>query len=183
MRVRAVLGAGLAIAALGACTGTGGGDAGGDAGDSAAPIDVGTVRYEQVQEIFTRSCAAFSVCHITARPAGDLDLTVDQAFMETVRVPSTMARGVNIVEPGNPERSFLVHKIQNTMRTLPECMGDNPMQCGVRMPDVEGGELTPVEIATIRAWIAQGAVGPAGGGGGDAGSADASASMDAAGGG
>ncbi len=176
--VRAVFGLVTAAASV-ACApqmGTGDGDAGSDAADSAQPIDVGTVTYAQVQAVYTRSCAAFSSCHNATGMRGDLDLTGESSFGETVCTPSTHAIGLNLIEPGDPARSYLVHKLEGTMRTLPECMGGNPLRCGEAMPMVSGGMLAPAELALFRAWISQGAPGPAGSSGaGDAGAIDAGA--------
>jgi mono/diheme cytochrome c family protein len=51
-------------------------------------------------------------------------------------------------EPGSPEKSYLYHKITGTQ--------DEVGGSGERMP--KGGQLSDAEIATIRAWIAEGAL-------------------------
>lgn len=153
----------VASLALGACSPPGPGADAGDAagGDAEGPIDVGTVRYEQVQAIYNTSCATFSSCHNSEGVRGDLDLTAASSFIETVREPSTQARGMAIVEPSNVERSYLWHKLQGSMRMLTEC-ADSPARCGTRMPMVGGAPLSAMELAVIRAWIEQGARGPDG---------------------
>jgi hypothetical protein len=63
---------------------------------------------------------------------------------------------VPLVTPGNPARSFLLHKVEGTMDTLAECraMGAD---CGQRMPMVGGVQLSAAEVALIRDWINAGA--------------------------
>lgn len=157
-RLVRIVAATASLVALQGCPPPGGGDAGpGDAGP-----DVGVVGYERIQTIYNRSCASFSSCHNSTGMRGDLDLSEGNSYADSVRVESIQATGMNIIEPGDPERSFLVHKIQNTMSSLPVCAMGRPLMCGTRMPMVGGAPLSDEEIAVFRAWIAQGARGPGG---------------------
>lgn len=90
------------------------------------------------------------------------------AYANIVRVPSEHLRAngaadvLNRIEPGDPARSFLLHKVRNTMYTEVAGCGFTPLlpqgNCGVRMPNVSGVVLSDGDIATIRAWIVAGAL-------------------------
>lgn len=76
-----------------------------------------------------------------------MNLSAGQAYGNTVNVESLERAGMDRIEPGAPDDSYLVHKIQGTQADV----GGS----GVRMP--VGGQLTQAEIETIRSWIAAGA--------------------------
>lgn len=73
-----------------------------------------------------------------------LDLSEGMSHMNLVDVPSTQA-GMDLVEPGDPENSYLIHKLE-----------DRPGIVRDRMPPA-GDPLTAEEITAIRDWIAAGA--------------------------
>jgi hypothetical protein len=100
-----------------------------------------------VQPIFTASCA-FSGCH--AGPAAQLgqNLSVGNAYASIVNVPSVEVPALDRVEPGDPDASYLVHKIEGTFASV----GGS----GGRMP-LGQGALPQADIDVIRAWIAAGA--------------------------
>ena len=62
-----------------------------------------------------------------------------------VNVPSTEVPSILRVEPGNPDDSYLVQKIEGTAAV------------GARMP-LGGPNLSADEIAAIRQWITDGAL-------------------------
>jgi hypothetical protein len=89
-----------------------------------------------------------SVCHSgpsgPVLPAG-LDLTsLSMSYLSLVNVPSLEVGAIDRVEPGNPDSSYLVQKIEGTAAV------------GVRMP-ATGVALDAASIAAIRQWITIGA--------------------------
>ncbi|MHC4235926.1 MAG: hypothetical protein ACYSUQ_12485 [Planctomycetota bacterium] len=101
----------------------------------------------EVQPIFSNSCA-FSGCHGGASPAMGMNLTAGQAYANIVDVASVQLPSMDRIEPGMPDLSYLIHKIQGTQASV----GGS----GLQMP--RGG--TPLPQATIdlmRLWVTQGA--------------------------
>ncbi len=100
--------------------------------------------------IFVPRCAT-SACHSGSPPANGLPVSLDQGagWREMVGVQAIGAPGLNVVEPGNPDASYLVHKLRNTAGQV----GGSPE--GLMPPD---GELDEAEKAAIEAWIANGAL-------------------------
>lgn len=101
-----------------------------------------------IQPIFTTNCA-LSGCHTGSQPQAGQNLSAGQAYNNIVNVASTTLPTMDRVEPGQPEQSFLVHKIQGTQGPLGSNMGE-------RMP-FGGDKLPQSTIDLIRAWITQGA--------------------------
>jgi cell division septation protein DedD len=109
------------------------------------------VSFARIQdEIFTPRCAVV-ICHDSASQSGSLNLEAGSSFDDLVGVePSTPAArddGFLRVDPGNPDNSFLVTKLE-----LPEAT----IEFGSPMPLI-GDRLSEGEIQLIRDWIAQGA--------------------------
>ena len=100
----------------------------------------GPATFAQVQEtIFDVSCA-LSGCHgDSAWP----NLSAGQAYDNIVDVESS--RGIALVEPGDPDNSYLYLKL----------LADADID-GSRMPP-GGPYLTPDALETVRAWIENGA--------------------------
>jgi hypothetical protein len=106
-----------------------------------------------VQAIFDEYCV---LCHdaskqnIPAFPA--LPLTADAAYAALVSQPAHEACGGTLVIPGDPDHSYLVHKLSDAT----PCEGDH-------MPRrFEGGpgpmpSLSDEELTTITEWIRAGA--------------------------
>ncbi|WP_309386347.1 PQQ-dependent sugar dehydrogenase [Cerasicoccus frondis] len=93
-----------------------------------------------VQVIFSANCIG---CHNDiATNSGGLDLQPSASFAELVNQLSVEAPGVKLVEPGSPERSYLMEKINS----------DQP-QVGDRMRPHDPMSLE--DQATIRDWIQQ----------------------------
>lgn len=99
-----------------------------------------------VQPVFTANCTVG--CHGGVMPQQDMSLEAGEAYANTVDVPSNESP-LDRIEPGDPEASYLVHKLQGTHRTVGGS-GD-PMPLGA-------SRLPPVVIDAIRRWIALGAV-------------------------
>jgi hypothetical protein len=131
-----------------ACAGDGTGldDLGNPIGEGPPPA-VEVTLSGHVQPIFTESCA-LSDCHAGAQAPQGQNLSEGQAFANIVNVASGELPSMNRVTPGDPETSYLVHKIQGTQATV----GGS----GGRMP-LGTGALPQSEIDVIRAWIADGA--------------------------
>lgn len=96
----------------------------------------------QIQPVFTSSCVA---CHNDiATNSGGLDLQSGASLMELVNRESVEAPGVQLVSPGDPERSYLMEKLSSA---LP--------QVGTRMRP--GDPMPLAQQALIRDWISQSA--------------------------
>ena len=91
--------------------------------------------------VFDTRCIAHHGGH--AVEAG-LNLLEGNSFAALVNVPSTQA-ALDLVEPGDPENSYLIHKIEGRAGIT-----------GAIMPP-GGDPLTAEEIEAIRQWIADGA--------------------------
>jgi hypothetical protein len=87
-------------------------------------------------------------CHtnIGRTPPAGLNLTHDAAYDQLVNVASTRKAGAIRVVPGDPESSYIVHKIEGTADIV-----------GVRMPFSGAPYLTDGQILIIKRWIAVGA--------------------------
>lgn len=98
--------------------------------------------------IFVPRCAT-SACHSGSPPANGVPVSLDAevAWAQLVGVPAIGAPGIAVVEPGDPEASYLVHKLRGT--------GSQVGGTDALMPP--DGQLDEAEILAIEAWIADGA--------------------------
>ncbi len=96
-------------------------------------------------DIFTPIC---SVCHtgVGAGLPGVQNLTAGHTYANIVDVTSIEDPSLKRVNPGDPDNSYLVRKIQGS-----------PGIVGVQMP-ASGPHLTQAQIDEVRAWIAAGAL-------------------------
>jgi hypothetical protein len=94
-----------------------------------------------VQPILDANCS----CHFDGAPA---ELSFASAYADLVDVPSTEAVGLDRVEPGAPDQSYLWHKLSGTHLGV----GGT----GDPMPAPSGG-LGAGSLATVEAWILGGA--------------------------
>jgi len=101
-----------------------------------------------VQPIFTNSCAFPGGCHAGVPPAAGMNLSAGQAYQNIVNVQSDDVASMDRITPGEPENSYLIHKIEGTQASV----GGS----GGRMP-LSGCCLTDAQIDTIRAWVEAGA--------------------------
>lgn len=99
------------------------------------------VGFAAVQPIFEETCAA--TCHSSS--AWQLDLR--QPYAATVDVASVQAPLFDLVDPGDPDRSYLVAKLRGEQTTLGG-MGNT-------MPSA--GNLAEAERALIEQWVRDGA--------------------------
>ena len=110
----------------------------GEAAEPAATVTLASIQ----QSVFTPTCAT-AACHSAGNQAQGLSLAAGDTFGETVNVSSTQS-ALDIVEPGDPDNSWLVRKIEGTQTS------------GSRMP--VGGTLSQSQIDSIRTWISEGAL-------------------------
>ncbi len=117
---------------------------GGDGCDANCQIEGILPTLASIQaEVFTPICTE---CHVPGGP-GPFSLESEAiSFQNLVNVPSIEILGLDRVEPGLPEDSYIVHKIEG-----------RPGIIGSRMPPPPRPMLTPEQIAAIRQWILDGA--------------------------
>jgi hypothetical protein len=134
----------LMISLLLAACGSGGGDGdggggGGGGGGGDPPIEATLASIQD--NVFTPVCIE---CHAGAAAPQGLRLEEGMSHAMLVNVPSVEVPGTLRVEPGNPDDSYLIQKIEGTAPV------------GGRMP--LGGQALPQDtIAAIRQWITDGA--------------------------
>ena len=99
--------------------------------------------FQQIQDtIFTPIC---SLCHVGANAPQGLRLDAGNSYALLVNVASAEVPGLMRVNPGNPDASYLVHKIQGNAAV------------GVRMPANGPPYLSQAQIDLVRGWISAGA--------------------------
>lgn len=102
--------------------------------------------FAQIQvQVFTPTCAKAG-CHTAAAASGELVLEAGQAYSQIVNRPAVGNSALDRIEPGNPERSYLIKKLR----------GD-PDITGARMPPDSPGSLTQEQMDGIVAWVLAGA--------------------------
>jgi hypothetical protein len=87
-------------------------------------------------------------CHtnIGRNPSGGMNLVHDLAYDQIVNVPSARKLGAIRIIPGDPENSYLVHKLEG-----------RPDIVGLRMPFSGAPFLTDGQMLILKRWIAIGA--------------------------
>jgi hypothetical protein len=75
-----------------------------------------------------------------------MDLGSPNAHGQLVNVASNAKAGAIRVIPGDPENSYLIHKLEG-----------RPGIVGLQMPRAGGPPLTPGQILVIKRWIELGA--------------------------
>lgn len=102
--------------------------------------------FAQVQaQIFTPSCVK-SGCHDAATASNDMVLEAGQAYGQIVNRPAVGNSSLDRIEPGDPERSYLIKKLR----------GD-PDITGARMPLDNPGGLTREQMDGLIGWVLAGA--------------------------
>ena len=118
-----------------------------EGGDFEATFTITTpaaVTFDEIQtNVFTPTCATAG-CHSGAGAPQGLRLEAGMAFANLVDVPSNEVPTLDRVEPGDPDNSYLVQKIEGTAAV------------GARMP-LGGQPLSQDLIDDIRQWISDGA--------------------------
>ena len=106
-----------------------------------AETDGAPVDYEsEIQPIFNVHCYS---CHLRGAEPGGLALEPGVSYDELVNVPSEQSELLRVA-PGDPEASYLLHKLRGTQVEV----GGS----GNAMPQ-GGGTLSDEAIALIEAWI------------------------------
>lgn len=131
-------------AALSGCAGSGEGlDENGQpigAGGGSVPLEP-TLQSIQVH-VFDAICIN---CHIGANAPQGLQLDADHSYALLVGVPSNEVSGLQRVQAGNPDNSYLIRKLEGAAGIV-----------GGRMP-LGGPYLPQSTVDVIRQWIADGA--------------------------
>ncbi len=92
----------------------------------------------------------FCFCHVGASAPLGLVLDTDATYDLLVNTPSAQRPELFRVEPGNPDESYIIHKLEG-----------GPDIVGFRMPAIELGasaHLSQETINRIRDWITAGAL-------------------------
>jgi Ca2+-binding RTX toxin-like protein len=95
----------------------------------------------QIQPIFSARC---DQCHSGSGAPQGLQLDASNSYADLVNVASQEVPSLMRVEPGDPDNSYLVQKVEGTAAV------------GGRMP-LGGSKLPDDEIDLIRQWISEGA--------------------------
>jgi hypothetical protein len=137
--------------ALGAC-GTSDTDCSATSDDFAANASAPATASD-VQPILAQNCA-LGGCHLSGPGAGGLVLDVSAATWPNalVGVAARESPSMNLVTAGDPDRSWLVHKIFGSFCGA-TC--DRALGCGAEMPF--GAALSDANRSTIVAWVIAGA--------------------------
>jgi hypothetical protein len=104
------------------------------------------------QEIFNTTDSSGRLacinCHtdVGRTPAGGLLLLDGRSYQALVGQPSRFKAGAVLVVPGDPDASYLIHKLEGA-----------PDITGSRMPRGTGPYLTSGQMQIIRRWIELGA--------------------------
>jgi hypothetical protein len=98
-----------------------------------------------VQPFISASCI---VCHQGSNPPGGLSLEPTVAYNELVNVPSTESNLI-LVEPGAPDKSYLISKLNGTQTAAGGSGGQMPFG---------QSPLPKAQIDLISQWILAGAL-------------------------
>ncbi len=144
--------ASLALAAVLFLSACGGGDGSGEAtgieGPTQLPCPSGTTTatFSFIQtNVFDPRCV---ICHSGAFPPQGLSLE-SPSSLNIVGTPSSENNSLNLIEPFDPDASYLIKKVR----------GD-PDILGVRMPANGPPYLDDTQILTMEDWVCLGAITP-----------------------
>ncbi len=110
--------------------------------------------WSQVSSILTSSCA-LTGCH--GPGAMFPSLAGEDAHDSIVKVFSDQVPSLTLVEPGNPDSSYLYLKGIGLHAEACEDAGIPEDQCGTQMPPPTYPQLGQEEVSALRAWISEGA--------------------------
>ena len=142
-----------AVFAVVSC-GSGGGGGGGPAAAPPTPTPAPPLQanFTSIQDnVFTPLCTS---CHAGATAPLGLRLDAANSFALLVGVNSTQEPSLQRVDPGNPNVSYLINKLEGSL-------SGGGAVTGGRMP-LGGTALPQADIDVVRQWITDGALGPGG---------------------
>jgi hypothetical protein len=107
-----------------------------------------SVQAEVFEKTDSAGRAACTSCHTSTgrNPLGGLNLNHDVAYDQLINVPARGKPGAIRVIPGDPENSYIIHKLEGA-----------PDIAGRRMPFSGPPFLTDGQLLIIKRWIAIGA--------------------------
>jgi hypothetical protein len=112
-----------------------------------APASVVAPTFAEVRGVFAKNCAVGG-CHLSEPGSAGLVIRLrTEADLNLLAVSSTQNPSMKLVEPGNVEKSWIMHKIDGS---LCGCK----TSCGGVMPP--SGRLEPKEREILDAWVALG---------------------------
>jgi hypothetical protein len=97
-----------------------------------------------VQPLLDAYCVS---CHLLESAQGGLVLEAGESHAALVGVPSTQAPMPRVM-PGDPARSYLVHKLRGTHLTVGGSVARMPFAS-----EGPGVQLAPQDLETIEGWI------------------------------
>jgi hypothetical protein len=116
----------------------------GDSHNSPPPVVGDVATFTRVQnEVFSQTCNT-AECHDTITHQSALDLSVGQAYVQIVNIPSVQIPSLMRIAPNDPDNSYLLQKISTSTPAS-----------GLRMPP--GAILADSQINLVRRWILRGA--------------------------
>ena len=116
-----------------------------DEDDDTPPVALEATLSSIQTNIFTPTCGT-GPCHDSDSPARSLDLSSGASFASLVNVASMDNPDLLLVNPTNPDSSYLIWKLEG-----------NPGISGEQMPR-SGAALSTTQIDVIRMWITDGAL-------------------------
>jgi len=129
----------VTLVVVGACSS----DGGTNPQPQPSPLSFAT----HVQSILTASCATGG-CHVAPGAAAGLDLSQGQAHGNVVNVASSQVAHLMLVEPNDPDSSYLMVKLLGEAGLI----AGVPSQMPLGVPALRAGQ-----IDTIAMWIDNGA--------------------------
>ena len=93
--------------------------------------------------VFNQYCSSPG-CHGGMEPQDELNLTEGESYKSLVNVPSIQVQDLLLVDPGHPDKSYLIDKLEGVKVV------------GERMP-MGAPPLPNKDIEVIREWIKDGA--------------------------
>lgn len=112
---------------------------------STSPVTTTVSFATDVMGVFNASC---NNCHTAGGPPAQLNLDPGVAYANIVNVPATELGSMDRIEPGDPDDSYLINKLQNTHVSV----GGS----GSVMPP--SGALPQAQINLMRTWVSEGAL-------------------------
>ena len=141
----------LAMCWITACAGSGGGGNGTPKPSCTPQVDPASISFaNNIQPLFNTSCA-LGGCHDAATAIQGLNLSVGASYKAIVNRRSTEQANLKLIQPGNPDTSYLIQKIEAT-----------PGIAGVPMPQGCPGSgvglngapcLSADQMQMFRTWV------------------------------